>query len=80
MPQSEQPQLFGFFMEDGQNGRSHRHSGKMVFGGPTILCAPVRVLFLLCSSFLVMTYFLIRDFSVLPKNELHRSLQLSLLQ
>ena len=29
----------------------------------------------LCSTFFVMTYFLIRGYSVLPKKELHRSLQ-----
>ena len=29
----------------------------------------------LCSSFLVMTCFLIGDYNILPKRELHRSLQ-----
>ena len=27
-----------------------------------------------CSSFLVMTYFLLRDYNILPKKELHSSL------
>ena len=30
---------------------------------------------LLCSSFLVMTCFLLGDYNILPKKELHRSLQ-----
>ena len=30
---------------------------------------------LLCNSFLVMTCFLLRDSSILPKKDLHRSLQ-----
>ena len=30
---------------------------------------------LLCSPFLVLTCFLLRDYSILPKKELHRSLQ-----
>ena len=30
---------------------------------------------LLCSSFLVMTFFLIGDYNILPQKELHRSLQ-----
>ena len=32
---------------------------------------------LLCSSFLVVTCFLIRDYDILPKKELHRRLQVS---
>ena len=33
-----------------------------------------RVLTQRCSSFLVMTYFPLRDYHILPKKELHRSL------
>ena len=35
---------------------------------------------LLCSSFLVMTSFLIGDHNILPKQELHRSLQVFVLK
>ena len=56
---------------DGKGGRpprrSHRQVGRM----------EVLTWRLLCSSFLVMTCFLIGDYKILPKKELHRSLQVA---